>query len=78
MTPSEELLAIRERCAAEWVPGEWFASRFTPMRSRVFELFHDQTDPHGPFMWVCRIATSRLQVVEMIERAAVMAMREER
>jgi hypothetical protein len=76
MTPTEELLAIRERCAAEWVPGEWF-TRNGIMSFAAYSLLHNQIHPHWPYEWFCRIATTRLQVVEMIERAAVAAMKSE-
>ncbi len=77
MTPSEELLAIRERCAAEWEPHMWFAWNIKSRFSESYSYLHDQTDPLGPFWWFCRMARTRLKVVEMIERAAVAALKDE-
>ncbi len=78
MTPSEELLAIRERCVVEWEPGEWFRNKFREEHwmSHAAWCFLDRVVGF-PFHWLCAQERTHLEVVEMIERAAVCALKDE-
>ncbi len=77
MTPSEELLAIREKCAAEWEPGSWFHDAYSGCRMSYDAWSFLEALVDLPYCWVCDPARTHLEVVEMIERAAVAALMDE-
>ncbi len=77
MTPGEELLAIREKCAAEWEPGEWSREQLLGLGYESWAYLYEQTRPHWPYEWCGYVAKTGLEVVELIERAAVCALRDE-
>lgn len=76
VSPSEELLAIREKCAAEWEPGEWFRGQTMGVMGYKAWCYLERL-VFWPYSWLCSDCRTRLEVVEMIERAAVAALKDE-
>ena len=79
MRPSEELLALRERVAGmkPWGYQTQVAAGYHVGTAATSAWIYLDAQANLPGMWCRSFSRTHLEVVELIERAAVAAMREE-